>query len=178
MSRVKTVLVMLALTCVGAAPARGDVLFGTFGPSDSFSTGAGWFVTGPDSFWGAAYQSAQTFTPSVTGTVDQVRFAIGLDFEGPGANQVVFRLMTDDNGLPGSLLESYLFGDEMGFFGEPDQPVLVAGSQSHPLLVAGTRYWMVGVAEQTARRAVRGDVRAQITVGEQSFSPELVCELG
>ncbi len=40
------------------------------------------------------------------------------------------------------------------------------------------RHWLVGVAEQTARRAVRADMRAQIVLGEQSFGPELVCELG
>jgi len=40
------------------------------------------------------------------------------------------------------------------------------------------RFWMIGVAEQIARRAVRADVRAIITVGEQSFTPELTCELG
>jgi serine/threonine protein kinase len=43
---------------------------------------------------------------------------------------------------------------------------------------APLRHWMVGVVEQTARRAVRSDVRAVIVTGEQSFAPELVCELG
>ncbi|MEO7330058.1 MAG: hypothetical protein ABI193_15895, partial [Minicystis sp.] len=40
------------------------------------------------------------------------------------------------------------------------------------------RQWLVGVAEQTARRAVRADMRAQIVLGEQSFASELVCEIG
>ena len=40
------------------------------------------------------------------------------------------------------------------------------------------RYWIAGVVEQTVRRAVRVDARVVITSGEQSFSPELVCEIG
>ena len=40
------------------------------------------------------------------------------------------------------------------------------------------RYWIAGVVEQTVRRAVRVDTRVVITAGEQSFSPELVCEIG
>jgi serine/threonine-protein kinase len=40
------------------------------------------------------------------------------------------------------------------------------------------RYWIAGVVEQTVRRAVRLDARVVITSGEQSFSPELVCEIG
>jgi serine/threonine-protein kinase len=40
------------------------------------------------------------------------------------------------------------------------------------------RQWIVGVVEQIARRAVRADVRAIILQGEQSFTPEMICELG
>jgi serine/threonine protein kinase len=40
------------------------------------------------------------------------------------------------------------------------------------------RYWVAGVVEQTVRRAVRSDARVVITAGEQSFSNELVCEIG
>jgi eukaryotic-like serine/threonine-protein kinase len=40
------------------------------------------------------------------------------------------------------------------------------------------RQWVVGVVEQTARRAVRSDVRVTITQGDQEFTPELACEIG
>ena len=40
------------------------------------------------------------------------------------------------------------------------------------------RLWVVGVIEQTARRAVRAELRVTITAGEQDFTPELVCEIG
>ena len=40
------------------------------------------------------------------------------------------------------------------------------------------RLWVVGIVEQTARRAVRPDARVMITQGEQSFTPELACEIG
>jgi serine/threonine-protein kinase len=40
------------------------------------------------------------------------------------------------------------------------------------------RLWVVGVVEQTCRRAVRADLRVQVTGGEQDFLPEITCELG
>ena len=39
------------------------------------------------------------------------------------------------------------------------------------------RLWVAGVVEQTARRAVRADVRVVVTAGEQDFTPEMCCEI-
>lgn len=39
------------------------------------------------------------------------------------------------------------------------------------------RQWVVGVVEETARRAASYDVRLSIAAGEAAFSPELSCEL-
>jgi serine/threonine-protein kinase len=39
------------------------------------------------------------------------------------------------------------------------------------------RQWVVGVIEETARRAASYDVRVNIVAGEAAFSPELSCEL-
>jgi serine/threonine-protein kinase len=39
------------------------------------------------------------------------------------------------------------------------------------------RLWIVGVIEQTARRAVRADVRVTFLSGEQDFTPEIQCEI-
>jgi serine/threonine-protein kinase len=39
------------------------------------------------------------------------------------------------------------------------------------------RFWIVGVIEQTTRRAVRGDLRVTVTSGDQDFAPEMVCEI-
>jgi hypothetical protein len=39
------------------------------------------------------------------------------------------------------------------------------------------RLWVVGVVEETARRAASYDVRVNIVGGEAAFSPELSCEL-
>lgn len=39
------------------------------------------------------------------------------------------------------------------------------------------RLWIAGVVEQTVRRAVRGDLRATITSGDQEFMPDLVFEI-
>ncbi|MFT3774719.1 MAG: protein kinase [Minicystis sp.] len=39
------------------------------------------------------------------------------------------------------------------------------------------RLWVVGVIEQTARRAVRAETRVTVISGEQDFTSELVCEI-
>lgn len=39
------------------------------------------------------------------------------------------------------------------------------------------RQWVVGVVEETARRAASYDVRLTIAAGETAFAPELSCEL-
>jgi serine/threonine-protein kinase len=40
------------------------------------------------------------------------------------------------------------------------------------------RLWMVGVIEQTTRRAVRADLRVMIVEGDHDFVPEMLCEIG
>jgi serine/threonine-protein kinase len=40
------------------------------------------------------------------------------------------------------------------------------------------RLWIVGVIEQTVRRAVRADARVVITAGDQDFTAEIACEIG
>jgi serine/threonine-protein kinase len=40
------------------------------------------------------------------------------------------------------------------------------------------RMWMVGMIEQTTRRAVRADLRVIITEGDHDFAPEMACEIG
>ncbi len=39
------------------------------------------------------------------------------------------------------------------------------------------RAWLMGVVEQTTRRAVRADLRLIVTAGEQDFAPEMSCEI-
>jgi serine/threonine-protein kinase len=39
------------------------------------------------------------------------------------------------------------------------------------------RLWIVGMVEQTTRRAVRADLRVVVTSGEQDFAPEMTCEI-
>jgi eukaryotic-like serine/threonine-protein kinase len=40
------------------------------------------------------------------------------------------------------------------------------------------RFWLVGVVEETVRRAIKGEPRLTITLGETGFSPDLAFEMG
>jgi len=54
--------------------------------------------------------------------------------------------------------------------------VLLQVGEFEPASLA-LRLWVVGVVEETARRAASYDVRVSIAAGEAAFSPELTCEL-
>jgi PEP-CTERM motif len=51
-------------------------------------------------------------------------------------------------GLPGGVIETFHFSNAMGSFGNIN-PLLVANSTTHPLLLAGTQYWLIAFGPAT-----------------------------
>jgi hypothetical protein len=141
MKRPIGLLAAVALLLGGVGQAKADILFNDYGPAYTYQTNTGWTVSGPTSAVGSSFANANEFTPLLTGAVTSVDFGIGLV---SGTNSAVFQLMTDNGGVPGSVLESYSFVNQMGSFGTQNGP-LVATSLSQPTLVAGTNYWMVAL---------------------------------
>ena len=74
--------------------------------------------------------------------LDSVGLAVGWV---TGENQLNVSVMTDAAGLPGAVLESFSFTDQLGSFGNAN-PLLVGTSIAHPLLTPGTNYWLVATA--------------------------------
>ncbi len=61
-----------------------------------------------------------------------------------GTNQVTIDLDTNSGGRPGSIIESWTIDDELPQLGSSNSGDLVtATSLLHPLLTAGTQYWVV-----------------------------------
>jgi hypothetical protein len=165
-------LATLTLLVNGLGQANADIIYNNFGPSGSYETDLAWTVSGTTSAFGAV-TSAMEFTASLTAAVAEVDLAVGLS---SGTNSVVVSLMTDNGGTPGLLLESYSFVNQMGTFTD-NNPPLVGISVTHPLLMAGTNYWLVVAPGATDTNAdwnqttqdVRGTL-AQSTDGGATWS--------
>ena len=142
-------LVGLCLLMLGAVPAHASadsIIFNSFGPGDSFSTTRayffGYFFPSDDTpesvHWRAMpFVAQETATlQTVTLPIQRNEFAVP---PGPGALQVV--LYTDNNGLPGSVLESFTYAGSTG-----PRSVLSFDSLARPQLIAGATYFLAAQA--------------------------------
>ena len=93
-------------------------------------------------FSGDEFDLAVSFTPSVSATLDSLDLGIGFN---RGTNAVDVWLIEDSGGTPGSILESYVGQPPSG---SSDSALLTLSSALHPLLVAGTQYWVAVSAQQ------------------------------
>ena len=129
---------VLLLTAANAGPVLAGIIFNDYGPAYTYNIEVGDTVSGATSVRGSVAEAFE-FTPASTEAVTSVDFGIGY---ASGTNSVTVDLMTDNGGVPGSVLESYSFAG-LGPFGSQDPP-LTALSLSNPILAAGTNYWVVG----------------------------------
>jgi hypothetical protein len=135
----------LALVWVAAIPAQaGSVIFSNLGPNDSYYGGGGWAL-GSYNFMGV-HESILTgcqFTVGTTANLATIEVAAGLGFS-TGTNQLTIDLDADSGGSPGSVIESFTISGAMPALGTFSMGHLVAAtSVLHPLLTAGSQYWVV-----------------------------------
>ncbi|MGD0014742.1 MAG: choice-of-anchor R domain-containing protein [Bryobacteraceae bacterium] len=121
------------------ANASPVVLFNNFGPGDTFDTGTGWTLGGGGVSGNEGDTQGFVFTPGATAQLSMIELAVG---RFSGANELTVWLMSDAAGQPGASLESFVFSGAMTSFGSTT--IISANSVSHPLLNAGTQYWLIG----------------------------------
>src|SRR5690349_5169850 len=80
-----------------------SIIFNTFGPGHSSNCCSGWGESGSGTQ--APDIVAMAFTPSVTSALGTIEVAIG--WGGNASKQYTLALMSDNGGLPGSVLESW-----------------------------------------------------------------------
>jgi hypothetical protein len=130
--RIKQALAGIALTgLVWAAPARAAVIFSNFGAGDSFDTSIGWTVQD-----GVQIPAVQ-FTAGTSASLDSIDFGAFLT---SGANELDVVVMTNGaSNRPNAVVESrHLSGALTSFSG-----IHSVSSGAHPILCAGTKYWLV-----------------------------------
>ena len=117
------------------APTYADAIFSNLGPGDSFGMTSGWVVgnrTTP--FASLTLEVAVVFTPASDAIFTGVDFAAELLGE-PG-DLTVALLVTGASGTPDAALETFTVA-------APALPSLVSiASSLHPVLSAGTEYWL------------------------------------
>jgi hypothetical protein len=113
------------------------VTFDTYGPGDTYGT-IGYTI-------GSGQTSGDLFAPSFTGNLFEIDLALS---NARGSNFVNVQLTADNNGAPGSVIESYTVV-ATNVFSSPGS-VVQALSTLHPLLTAGTNYWLLATTDDAS----------------------------
>jgi len=137
-----TIVIGVWLLLFVASEARADtIVFSNFGPGMTFNQLQGIGVTGSGDVFGG-FIPAYAFTPTETFTFSSAQLPMNL-VTGPNHFQVL--LMTSSGGLPGTIIETITLTDAVPMF--PPQ-IVVANSSLHPVLTAGTQYWLAVFAPE------------------------------
>ncbi|MCS6776388.1 MAG: choice-of-anchor R domain-containing protein [Chloroherpetonaceae bacterium] len=130
------VTALLVISVLRSASAQ--VLFDNFGPGNTFQINAG--LT--QGFFRPPVVQGMGFTPTVSAHLSCIDLAISLS---RGPNVFVLRLLSDNAGMPGALLEEWTVVGQMGTFGTVS-PIISVTSVNTPFLSAGSQYWVVPFA--------------------------------
>jgi hypothetical protein len=137
-----TLAIGLLLIGVAATPAQADqVILSNLGPGDSYRGSDGWPLgisgEGTDYFGsGCAFTVGATSVELAT-----IQLAVG---HITGTNSLTINFDADSGGSPGATIESFTINGAMPNFGSYSSDHLVkVTSVLHPLLTAGSQYWVV-----------------------------------
>jgi len=151
--RIGVSIALLGLMAGAAGDARADVvLYNDFGPGNTYSSGY-FGMSGPLSAPGTSDTANGFIVPGAVGTsytLTSITLAVALI---SGENVLNVALMSDYNGLPGAVIESFQFTNAMSLVTpNPTFPPLEVDSTLHPVLQAGNRYWLAafGTGDQQA----------------------------
>jgi hypothetical protein len=140
---VKALTVALAFAFFGMlapAPAAADtILFNNFGPGLSFDRFGGWFFgyePPVEDFPGSLTGRALPFTPSVTAELSSIKVAVTSPLFFSEEGDLVFNLFSEADGLPGTLLESFIISERV------DLAIASVNSAARPLLIAKQTYYL------------------------------------
>jgi hypothetical protein len=133
-----TVLTIAAVLAIGGQ-ATAVPIYSTFGPGDSYDVFV-YDIGRPGYNWDRGEQ--WSFVATQQYCLDSVELAVRqayVDCSPVGPDQLEVWLMTDATGQPGTIIETFMFVDQMSI----DPKVLVGNSTLHPVLDPYTDYWLV-----------------------------------
>lgn len=133
---------VLAMILVPTAQVDGGIIFDNFGPGDSYDTGNANDVYGPSVSASNPRACAFPFTPSATYQFASAELPLGVNVFGSGPPTIVVELLSDNGGLPGTVLESFTFTNLVKSYSDK---IVQATSILHPVLQLGTQYWLAAL---------------------------------
>jgi len=127
----------------------GQTLYNTFGPAESFNSSIPGASAGAGLLGGFSPQEggitlAEAFTPAVTANLSRVDLGMEYIYGGKtiGPADLNVTIASDQSGSPGEPIETISLTGVFG--GVPNAiGIVTAYSVLHPLLTAGTQYWLV-----------------------------------
>ena len=138
MSRQFAAFIITVFFVVGSVSAAPTVLYNTFGAGDTYLTDTGATV---GNIFSGNVDAGNSFmiNSSTPSKLYGIEAAMGLEF---GTNQLDLLLMSDNAGLPGAIIETFHFVDQMLQI-PLSGSILSANSVLQPLLFPDTLYWLV-----------------------------------
>lgn len=127
-------------TSACAQTADPTIVFSNLGPTDSFNTQSGWWVSGPqypDSYLVGWRVAARFQVPDADYIFESADLPM---FLYTGGNAVTVSLVSDGLIGPGRVLESMPLTDSLTVF---DPSLITARSSLKPTLAAGKKYWLM-----------------------------------
>jgi len=125
--------------------AGADVVYNTFGPGDTY--GAGYTQVSSGISYPYAMQGkeiGEAFVSTNNYSLDSIELAMK-GVIGASNLSIEVYLMSDSTGFPGAILETFSISGDLG----TDPKNFLWYSTLHPLLNAGTQYWLVARTMQT-----------------------------
>jgi len=144
--RAKWAVVGLLAVLAFAPAAQATVIVDNFGPGDTFRTGIGWWVGGPN-----GYLEGEAFV--VPGTTDYHLDSISLAFTSyDDPSTVDLRVCLPSACAPGQVLETFRFDTEPrddSVVPAVYPPLVVLLSSLRPRLEAGQQYWLIATSPRS-----------------------------
>jgi len=134
-----------------AQASAGVMVFDNYAPGWDHNEHSVYPVSGPDSSYGL-WQQAFDFSPTTGDTLSGIYLTLTLALNHDlDQNTVDVFLLADNQGLPGTVLESWHFDDALPLYTAPHpRPVLFCPGDGTVSLAAGERYWVgVGTSGNT-----------------------------
>jgi len=129
---------VVAIAVVPSTCKANSIIFSTFGPGHSYLSNSGWGESGSST--AAPDIVAMAFTPSATTTLGSIDVAIG--WGGNGSRSLTLALMTNNGGVPGTILENWNVTSTYSF-GSCGTCFETVFDKKHLILQAGVEYWLV-----------------------------------
>jgi hypothetical protein len=128
-----------AVTIAAPGVASASVIFTNFGAGHSYDTTSGNSIG--NAFDSNNYAEAVSFMPTAAANFGSVSLALSCFFVCP--DNYTVDLTADGGAQPGAVIEGFMLsGAALGPVGN-NNPLVVANSVLHPLLTAGTAYWVI-----------------------------------